>query len=174
MYCSSTAKTKIFSKKSLQIPICRAIIAFAFGLWGLKSKAGVRYRWGISAVGRTNHQQLRPASSSSYRRICTKFGRDFWGISAVGRTNHQQLRPASSSSYRRICTKFGRDFWGISAVGSARHSHCRGQGFESPMLHTKPRHFALVFSLPTFFLKLHTESAGADSPTTGNKAYLFF
>ena len=69
---------------------------------------------------------------------------DFWGISAVGRTNHQQLRPASSSSYRRICTKFGRDFWGISAVGSARHSHCRGQRFESAMLHTKPRHFALV------------------------------
>ena len=25
--------------------------------------------------------------------------------------------------------------WGISAVGSARHSHCRGQGFESPILH---------------------------------------
>ena len=24
---------------------------------------------------------------------------------------------------------------GISTVGSARHSHCRGQGFESPMLH---------------------------------------
>ena len=129
--------------------------------------------WGISAVGRTNHQQLRPASSSSFRRICTKFGRDFWGISAVGRTNHQQLRPASSSSYRRICTKFGRDFWGISAVGSARHSHCRGQRFESAMLHTKPRHFALVFSLPTFSLKPHTGSAGADSPTTGNKAYLF-
>ena len=99
---------------------------------------------------------------------------DIWGISAVGRTNHQQLRPASSSSYRRICTKFGRDFWGISAVGSARHSHCRGQRFESAMLHTKPRHFALVFSLPTFSLKLHTGSAKADSPTMGNKAYLFF
>ena len=26
--------------------------------------------------------------------------------------------------------------WGISTVGSARHSHCRGQGFDSPMLHT--------------------------------------
>lgn len=138
---SDLYQNKNIFQKSLQIPICRAIIAFAFGLWGLKSKAGLRYRWGISAVGRTNHQQLRPASSSSYRRICTKFGRDFWGI---------------------------------SAVGSARHSHCRGQRFESAMLHSKPRHFALVFSLPTFFLKLHTESAGADSPTTGNKAYLFF
>ena len=138
---SDLYQNKNIFQKSLQKPICRAIIAFAFGLWGLKSKAGLRYRWGISAVGRTNHQQLRPASSSSYRRICTKFGRDFWGI---------------------------------SAVGSARHSHCRGQRFESAMLHSKPRHFALVFSLPTFFLKLHTESAGADSPTTGNKAYLFF
>ena len=28
--------------------------------------------------------------------------------------------------------------WGISTDGSARHSHCRGQGFDSPMLHTKP------------------------------------
>jgi hypothetical protein len=27
--------------------------------------------------------------------------------------------------------------WGISAVGSALHSHCRGQEFESPMLHHK-------------------------------------
>ena len=27
------------------------------------------------------------------------------------------------------------DVWGISTVGSARHSHCRGQEFESPMLH---------------------------------------
>ena len=27
--------------------------------------------------------------------------------------------------------------WGISTVGSARHSHCRGQEFESPMLHQK-------------------------------------
>ena len=27
--------------------------------------------------------------------------------------------------------------WGISTVGSARHSHCRGQGFDSPMLHKK-------------------------------------
>ena len=25
--------------------------------------------------------------------------------------------------------------WGISTVGSALHSHCRGQEFESPMLH---------------------------------------
>lgn len=41
---------------------------------------------------------------------------------------------------------------GISAVGSARHSHCRGQGFESPMLH----HKALVnqgFFFFTFLLK---------------------
>ena len=28
---------------------------------------------------------------------------------------------------------------GISAVGSARHSYCRGQGFESPMLHAEIR-----------------------------------
>ena len=42
--------------------------------------------------------------------------------------------------------------WGISAVGSARHSHCRGQGFESPMLHVEVRTgnrfgFFLVFPL---------------------------
>ncbi len=41
---------------------------------------------------------------------------------------------------------------GISAVGSARHSHCRGQGFESPMLHAEVRTgnrfgFFLVFPL---------------------------
>ena len=28
--------------------------------------------------------------------------------------------------------------WGISTVGSALHSHCRGQEFESPMLHQDP------------------------------------
>ena len=30
--------------------------------------------------------------------------------------------------------------WGISTVGSARHSHCRGQGFDSPMLHKEISH----------------------------------
>ena len=33
--------------------------------------------------------------------------------------------------------KFDKEIWGISTVGSARHSHCRGQEFESPMLHQK-------------------------------------
>ena len=43
--------------------------------------------------------------------------------------------------------------WGISTVGSARHSHCRGQGFDSPMLHQKPcrskpaRFFRVIFQL---------------------------
>ena len=32
--------------------------------------------------------------------------------------------------------KPGTHTWGISTDGSARHSHCRGQGFDSPMLHT--------------------------------------
>ena len=131
---SDLYQNKNIFQKSLQIPICRAIIAFAFGLWGLKSKAGLRYRWGISAVGRTNHQQLRPASSSSYRRICTKFGRDFWGI---------------------------------SAVGSARHSHCRGQRFESAMLHSKPRHFALVFFFTHFLSKTSYRVCGSRLPHHG-------
>lgn len=37
--------------------------------------------------------------------------------------------------------------WGISTVGSARHSHCRGQEFESPMLHGRSR----LKSLDLFF-----------------------
>lgn len=37
--------------------------------------------------------------------------------------------------------------WGISTVGSARHSHCRGQEFESPMLHGWSR----LKSLDLFF-----------------------
>lgn len=36
--------------------------------------------------------------------------------------------------------------WGISTVGSARHSHCRGQEFESPMLHGWSRLKTLTFS----------------------------
>ena len=34
----------------------------------------------------------------------------------------------------------GNHIRGISTVGSARHSHCRGQGFDSPMLHNENGH----------------------------------
>ena len=38
-------------------------------------------------------------------------------------------------------------FWGGSSVGRALHSHCRGQGFESPSLHSKTaRHGPIVSS----------------------------
>lgn len=41
--------------------------------------------------------------------------------------------------------------WGISTVGSARHSHCRGQEFESPMLHgwSRLKSLGLFFCLQT-------------------------
>ena len=41
--------------------------------------------------------------------------------------------------------------WGISTVGSARHSHCRGQEFESPMLHgwSRLKSLDLFFCLQT-------------------------
>lgn len=38
--------------------------------------------------------------------------------------------------------------WGIGTVGSALHSHCRGQGFDSPMLHAsvqKGKLFGQIF-----------------------------
>ena len=43
------------------------------------------------------------------------------------------------------------NIWGISAVGSARHSHCRGQGFDSPMLHHVTTQY-LIQSAWFFFL----------------------
>ena len=41
--------------------------------------------------------------------------------------------------------------WGISTVGSARHSHCRGQEFESPMLHgwSRLKNLGLFFCFQT-------------------------
>ena len=38
--------------------------------------------------------------------------------------------------YNLFCSRANENIiWGISTVGSALHSHCRGQEFESPMLH---------------------------------------
>ena len=54
------------------------------------------------------------------------------------KTDHNclQLALAFSASlcYTAACAR------GISTVGSARHSHCRGQGFDSPMLHKQSGH----------------------------------
>ena len=42
--------------------------------------------------------------------------------------------------------------WGISTVGSALHSHCRGQRFESAMLHHKKKPLILLESWVLFFI----------------------
>ena len=57
--------------------------------------------------------------------------------------------------------KSGRNCYqirGISTDGSARHSHCRGQGFDSPMLHKKTLQIKVckVFSCSFFS---HSECA---------------
>ena len=72
-----------------------------------------------------------------YTALCAR------GISTVGRTNHPYLRP-TGKQFRKPTIgadgKSGRNCYqirGISTDGSARHSHCRGQGFDSPMLHKK-------------------------------------
>jgi hypothetical protein len=46
--------------------------------------------------------------------------------------------------------------WGISAVGSALHSHCRGQEFESPMLHHKRTSISFA-RLAVFLFYWHRE-----------------
>ena len=49
----------------------------------------------------------------------------------------------------------------LSIPGSARHSHCRGQGFDSPMLHQKTLQIKAckVFSCPFFSTAKHADPA---------------
>ena len=62
------------------------------------------------------------------------------------RTCRRKTREASPVSS-------GIHTWGIGTVGSALHSHCRGQGFDSPMLHKETlRIKACKVSLYPFFI----------------------
>ena len=66
---------------------------------------------------------------------------------------------ASPSSWR---TKFpGKHSWWHGSVGSARHSHCRGQGFDSPMLHKKTLQIKVckVFSCSFFSRSEYADTA---------------
>ena len=62
------------------------------------------------------------------------------------------LRTIKSRKFPRKTS--GTHTWGISTVGSARHSHCRGQGFDSPMLHKNKSTLHECF----LFLSEHGES----------------
>ena len=89
------------------------------------------------------------------------------GISTVGRTNHPYLRP-TGNQFRKPAIgadgKYGRNCYqirGISTDGSARHSHCRGQGFDSPMLHKKTLQIKVckVFSCSFFSRSEYADTA---------------
>ena len=93
---------------------------------------------------------FKPQTNGSRCRKPLKIGLDWyaygaqaWWHGSVGRTNHPYLRP-TGNQFRKPTIgadgKSGRNCYqirGISTDGSARHSHCRGQGFDSPMLHKK-------------------------------------
>ena len=92
---------------------------------------------------------INKEKSSNPKNFCLQ-GLHFSFIDAIIYNCHRQsgaiMRPATISlAHPRRAHPEAHDSghdtgatqnrWGISTVGSARHSHCRGQGFDSPMLH---------------------------------------
>ena len=54
-----------------------------------------------------------------------------------GRSDERRLQTRRRKTRETPPENLREPIRGISTVGSARHSHCRGQEFESPMLHQK-------------------------------------
>ena len=88
------------------------------------------------------------------------------GVSTDGRSIAAFETPCRCSDEQRLQTRRRKTretppenlrdpIRGISTDGSARHSHCRGQGFDSPMLHKNWQgltscHIFVGFGLPHF------------------------
>ena len=92
---------------------------------------------GISAVGRTKFSEvcltLKAVNGESAQNSPGIFG-------ALAQLVERQMRMYALNQCPNwqgfvLDGRFSYQIRGISAVGSARHSHCRGQGFESPILH---------------------------------------
>ena len=86
-----------------------------------------------------------------------------------GRSDERRLQTRRRKTRETPPENLREPIWGISTVGSARHSHCRGQEFESPMLHQKPcrstsaRLFRACFSSLRSMQILHRNPRGNSS-----------
>ena len=78
------------------------------------------------------------------------------------------LKPAIIYHVRSVDR--AKRIWGISTVGSALHSHCRGQEFESPMLHHLSTQILIQY-LGTSFLHIKEMHDAETELIGGNRTY---